>query len=112
MKRSITTEADLNTVSTAVNPTRNGSTLTIAIIGRFDFNCHQAFRRAYEGFDGIDQYLINLANADYIDSSALGMLLLLRENVGTRGVVKIVNPTPAVRRILEIANFQRLFPLG
>jgi anti-anti-sigma factor len=112
MKRSISTEADLRAISAAVSPTRAGATLTIAIDGRFDFNCHQAFRRAYEGVDGIDQYLIDLGKADYIDSSALGMLLLLRENVGSRGVVKIVNANPAVRRILEIANFQRLFPLG
>jgi anti-anti-sigma factor len=112
MKRSINTEADLRAMSTAVSPRRAGATLTIAINGRFDFNCHQAFRRAYEGVEGIEQYLIDLSKADYIDSSALGMLLLLRENVGAKGVVKIVNATPAVRRILEIANFQRLFPLS
>ena len=37
------------------------------------------------------------------------MLLLLRESLSGVDVVRIVNCQPAVKRILEIANFNQLF---
>jgi HptB-dependent secretion and biofilm anti anti-sigma factor len=97
---------------TVVTATRAGAVLNIAIAGKFDFHCYQAFCEAFEGVDGVAEYHVDLAGAEYIDSSALGMLLLLREKVGAAGGVKVINCNPAVRRILEIANFQRLFPLS
>lgn len=84
--------------------------VTIYVDGRFDFNCHQQFRRAYEGFPGMREYVVDLSATEYLDSSALGMLLVLREQAG-RAKLRIVNCKPAVRRILDIANFKTLFAL-
>jgi anti-anti-sigma factor len=48
-----------------------------------------------------------------MDSSALGMLLLLREHVdGVRERVRIINCNTEIRKILEIANFDKLFDIG
>lgn len=45
-------------------------------------------------------------------SSALGMLLLLREHAGDdKADVKIVRCRPEVKKILTIANFHHLFHL-
>ena len=53
--------------------------LTISVNGRFDFSAHQDFRNAYErGGLTPRQYVVDLQDTDYIDSSALGMLLLLK----------------------------------
>jgi len=50
--------------------------LTISVNGRFDFSAHQDFRNAYErGGLTPRQYVVDLQDTDYIDSSALGMLL-------------------------------------
>jgi HptB-dependent secretion and biofilm anti anti-sigma factor len=107
------TETELRaSTPTVITPTLSGAVLNIAIGGRFDFHCYQAFCEAFEGREGVDEYRVDLAGAEYIDSSAMGMLLLLREKVGTRGTIKVINCNPAVRRTLEIANFQRLFPLS
>ena len=84
--------------------------LTIQISGRFDFNCHRDFRVAYEGHAPMNEYVVDLKDADYLDSSALGMLLVLREE-REPARVRVVNCRPAVRRILEIASFQDLFSL-
>ena len=47
-----------------------------------------------------------------MDSSALGMLLLLREHAGgDRASIKIVHCQPEVKKILTIANFHPLFCL-
>jgi anti-anti-sigma factor len=89
----------------------DGKELVITVDGRFDFSCHQDFRNAYQRDDADpDQYRIDLKGAVYLDSSALGMLLLLRDYAGGDDAnVKILNPSEDVRKILHISNFQRLF---
>jgi anti-anti-sigma factor len=94
-----------------VRATALGGCLSIHVEGRFDFNCHQEFRRAYEGAGGpFTEYVIDLKGTEYVDSAALGMLLVLREGVGA-AKVRIANSRPAVRKILQIANFGTLFAI-
>ena len=93
-----------------VRATLAGGVVTIHVEGRFDFGCHPDFRHSYEGFGAVSDYIVDLEATEYLDSSALGMLLVLREVAGS-GHVRIVNCGPAVRRILEVANFNRLFAL-
>ena len=58
------------------------------------------------------QYVIDLKGAVYLDSSALGMLLLLRDYAGgDESNVKILNPSEDVKKFLHISNFQRLFSI-
>jgi HptB-dependent secretion and biofilm anti anti-sigma factor len=91
----------------------DGKIVTVDISGRFDFSMHQEFRQVYEQDPGdTTQYIINLHQTEYMDSSALGMLLLLREHAGgDRANIKIVHCQPEVKKILTIANFQHLFCL-
>lgn len=89
-----------------------GRTLVIAIQGNFDFNIHREFREAYRDRTGVASFVVDLARTEYIDSAALGMLLLLREFAHANGAeVVIQNTADGVRRILEIANFQQLFAI-
>lgn len=80
--------------------------VTIVISGRFDFNAHREFREAVKAVSSGSTCVVDLGETTYLDSSALGMLLLLRD--GGREV-KIVKCTDEVRKVLEIANFHRLF---
>ncbi len=51
-----------------------------------------------------------MTDAEYMDSSALGMLLLLRERAGgDNAQIDIVNCNPGPEKILKAANFNRLF---
>ncbi|MFP4147247.1 MAG: STAS domain-containing protein [Halorhodospira sp.] len=89
-----------------------GQTLVMYIQGFFDFSLHKDFRQAYKGVEGVRRYVIDLRETEYMDSSALGMLLLLREFAGDLGGEVILrNCSREVRKILEIANFQRLFTI-
>jgi len=55
---------------------------------------------------------IDLANVSYMDSSALGMLMLLNERVGEVGkTVTLYKPNPKVRQILDIAKMGNLFKI-
>ncbi len=87
--------------------------LTIAIDGRFDFSAHKDFRESYEELEAKPlSYLIDMTDAQYIDSSALGMLLLLRDHAGGDSAdVAIVNCNPDVKKILTISNFDQLFTI-
>ncbi|OJT00863.1 STAS domain-containing protein [Marinobacter nauticus] len=91
----------------------DGQTLTIRVEGRFDFSTHQAFRDAYEHSDAsINRYVIDLSDTTYLDSSALGMLLLLRDHAGGDSAsISIENCNSDVRRILSISNFEQLFSI-
>lgn len=89
-----------------------GATLVLAVKGHFDFSVHGGFRDAYRDAAGYRRYVVDLGETVYIDSSALGMLLLLREHAGNQGAeVVLRGPSPDVRNILEIANFHTLFTI-
>lgn len=86
--------------------------LTIAINGRFDYSCHKSFKEAFVSAKNANAYQIDLANVSYLDSSALGMLLLLRDHAGgEKASVRLKKPNGAVLDILKIANFHRLFDI-
>lgn len=88
--------------------------LTIAIKGRFDFAKHVDFRSAYETADHakIKRFTVDLKDVIYIDSSALGMLLLLRDYAGGDAAqVRLINSCPDVKKILDISNFSKLFDM-
>jgi len=92
---------------------RDAQKLTIAVQGRVDFSAHKDFRESYEELDAPpSRYAIDMREAVYIDSSALGMLLLLRDHAGGDSAdVEIVNCNPDVKKILTISNFDQLFTI-
>ncbi len=91
----------------------DGKQLVIAIDERFDFSLHQQFRDAYSSVTTKDlTYILDLRQTEYMDSSALGMILLLKDHVQHyAGQLIISKPSDTVRKILEIAQFQRLMTI-
>ncbi|MGE5465806.1 MAG: STAS domain-containing protein, partial [Ignavibacteria bacterium] len=56
--------------------------------------------------------LVDFANTDYLDSAALGMLLILRDRARRYGrSVVLASASGAVRDVLNIANFSKLFDI-
>jgi len=92
----------------------DGKELTIKIQGRFDFSAHQEFRDAYEKSpDDPARYVVDMRETTYLDSSALGMLLLLRDHAGGDDAsIEIVNCNTDVKKILTISNFEQLFSIS
>ncbi len=89
----------------------DGRELVIEAPERFDFTVHAEFREAYRDVQGPVQYIVDLARTEYMDSSALGMLLLLREHAGDGSRVRIINLQPDVRQIMDTANLGRLLAI-
>jgi len=92
--------------------TDNGNKVSIVIKGRFDFNDHTEFRESYRQYQSGAAYTLDMHDAEYMDSSALGMLLLLREHAGGDSAkIEVVGCKPEIKKILAIANFQKLFEI-
>ncbi|UCF84664.1 MAG: STAS domain-containing protein [Desulfobacteraceae bacterium] len=90
---------------------KDGRILTINITGRFDIITYKDFGEAYKDkLDSVSKCVVDMAEVEYVDSSALGMLLMLRERSGgDSAAIDIVNFGPGVKNILKTANFDRLF---
>ena len=87
--------------------------LVVRIVGRFDFSLHEDFKTAYEGkVQSGTRVVVDMAGGEYMDSSALGMWLLLRESVGEDDAdVRLVGSRPEIRNILQVSNFDELFTI-
>ncbi len=87
--------------------------LLIRVSGRFDFSLHEEFKSAYDGkVEPGYKVVVDMEGVEYMDSSALGMLLLLREYVGEDDAdVRLINGSPEIRNILQVSNFEQLFKI-
>ncbi len=86
--------------------------LTISIPSRFDSHIIEEFRTSYSEFpiQGDLTYIIDLAQTEYIDSSALGMLLNFQHYVQAGdGIVCIKNCKPKLKHIFEMSSFTSKF---
>ncbi len=100
--------------SVRTSESENGRQVTITIVGRFDFSVHKEFRDAYINHNAAGMsFVLDLSQAEYMDSSALGMVLLLREFAGgDKAQITIRNASPDVAKILRIANFDKLLNMS
>ena len=89
----------------------DGKELTIHLEQKFDFERVWDFRLAYsEGNESVDSIIINLQKTEYMDSSALGMLLNMQKSLSTTVTsFKISHCRPQVLKILKIARFDKKF---
>lgn len=91
----------------------DGKVVTIFVEERFDFSLHQTFREAYSHSEakGVT-FILDLKDTSYMDSSALGMILLLKDHADNHSSnIRIVNPNESVYKILFIAQFNRLMEI-
>lgn len=83
--------------------------------GRFDYDAHKPFRDASVALldcPDLKTIVINLAGVVYMDSSALGMLLVARGRAEVKDMaVALHGPNSTVATILRVAHFERLFPI-
>lgn len=93
-----------------INVTTTDDSIHIHVFDRFDYGVHKEFREAYKNSSTDSEFIIDMTQATYMDSSALGMLLLLREHLNENGSnITITGCNEELKNILEISNFKNLF---
>jgi len=92
---------------------QDGKVLTICLGERFDFASHEQFRDAYQSLDiATMEIVVNFNQTEYLDSAALGMLLVLRERAGgDRANIVLESCHASVHQIIDITRFDRLFKI-
>lgn len=93
-----------------------GNELSIKLPEEFNFHCQSDFRQAYENTieNRIKRIVVDFRATRYMDSSSLGMLLILREYVGQYNInqedkIELINCSKEVLDILGVTNFEKLF---
>ena len=98
-----------------VRMSRNAGEARIAIDGRFDLGSRHAFSNACgSALDAADvtAMVIDLGRVAYLDSAALGMLLLVRDRaLAARKPLSLINGKGVVGDVLRVAKFDQLFTL-
>ncbi len=106
-------------ITTEINS--QGTHLTIKVKGRFDYNLQEQFRQSYQINSKekkakerdcqilISNYKVDLTDVNYLDSSALGMLLSLRKFSNHQDCVEIIGAKKPIKELLELSGFDKLF---
>jgi HptB-dependent secretion and biofilm anti anti-sigma factor len=92
----------------------SGGTYEVTFIGQFTFNDHPEFRDVLERFKERDvvSVVLHLGSVDFIDSAALGMLLLaLDESEKHRKSLVLQGATGQVKKMFDMAQFHTLFTI-
>jgi len=100
-------------MSVETNISDDGKTLTIKLSGKLDISLHKTFSDSYKDKIGsVSKVILDMADVEHVDSSGLGMMLVLRERLGgDETKIDIVNVSPGVAKIFKITNYDKLFNL-
>jgi HptB-dependent secretion and biofilm anti anti-sigma factor len=94
------------------NKSQDGNEITISLPEKFDFQLHKEFRQAYEETDA-KSLVLDMNKTQYMDSSALGMLLQLKEySDNNSSKICIKNASNNIMQIMQIAHFDKLFTIA
>ncbi|WP_394179166.1 STAS domain-containing protein [Marinomonas posidonica] len=97
-------------MSITVNQDDKNNTVTISLIGSFDFSLFNDFRAAYTDLDGnFNRYVIDMSSVEYLDSAALGMLLSMRNAIPAEQEIDLKGANAFIKNILMISRFDKRF---
>jgi anti-anti-sigma factor len=93
-----------------IQVSENHDIVTIQLSGRFDFRLVKDFQDLLTREPRT--WVVDLSAVDYVDSSALGMLLLLRDRVrGDAQRIHLRGLHGQPRAVLTMAKFDRMFKM-
>jgi anti-anti-sigma regulatory factor len=88
-----------------VHSHRSDDTLTLTVEGAFNFKSFEAFHRLIA--EPAERYVVDLRKATSLDSSALALLLVLRQRSKHPVTLRVGDGQP--REVLRMSNFATLF---
>jgi anti-anti-sigma factor len=97
-----------------VRVTSRDDTTHVSLEGRFVFDDRRTFTSAIDAAlaERTRNLIVDLSTLDYLDSAALGMLLILRDKAQAAKKPLALKRAPGpVDDILAVARFDRLFDL-
>ncbi len=84
-----------------------------AFTGEIDFTGRDAFRGGLAPLTDVEAPIVDLSAVTYMDSSAMAEILYLQRGRARKGrAAMCLVVSPAVRRLIEVAGLQNVFPLA
>ena len=93
---------------------RPSSTYTVSLTGNLDLSRKEELTQRFLPLANMDVAIIDLADVGYLDSTALGCLIGLKNRMiqnGKRGVVIVAGSRPTVKKIFQICGLDRVFAM-
>lgn len=86
---------------------------TLRLPSRFDYSFHRQFSELYSPLVenlSCKEIILDFTQVEYLDSSALGMMVLLQKKFSTNNrKIRIKGARGATEEILKMANMQKIF---
>lgn len=96
-------------MSIRMPPATQEGLLTICVSGRFAFDDHRDFRNALNELPAAKVVMIEFGECTDLDSSAIGMLANLEEQVRSQGTeIRLVGCSDKLRQIFELVELNHL----
>lgn len=92
----------------------NNRKVTLKLEGNFTYTQRKPFQEMLKtvAVDGVEQIVIDLAQVAFLDSAALGLLMIShRQLQAEKRTLSLAYPQPTVRQIIELANLHKTIPL-
>jgi anti-anti-sigma factor len=91
---------------------RRGAAVIVQLAGELDLYNADAIRAALGQAidDGVDRVVIEMSQVEFIDSTALGVLIETHSKLG-RGRLLLATPQLETRRALEVSGLDRHLPV-
>ncbi len=86
---------------------------TLRLPTSFDYSFHRQFSEQYTAMlenGACREILLDFSQVEYLDSSALGMMVLLQKRAAAQQIqVRVKGARGATEEILKMANMQKIF---
>ena len=95
-----------------IRKSSNGSHYSFSLSGKFTFSDHSSFKSIIDTLKSgeVSSVSLDLSNLDFVDSAALGMLLIAREEAEKNNMsLTIIKPTGQIDKMFKISKFDTLF---
>ncbi len=90
----------------------NGSYLMIALEGRLDTVTAPVLESELRGaLDGVDDFIIDMQNLQYISSAGLRVLLSAQKIMNRQGRMVVKNASEDVREIFDVTGFSDILTI-
>lgn len=93
---------------------REGDCLKVRMSGRFIFSDHPEFKKILIAIEeeNIKEVHIDISALEFVDSAALGLLLLTRDKVKEKSIrLTLLKPTGQVEKMFRISKFFDIFDI-
>lgn len=95
-----------------IQVSQKGNCFTLSLPKEFNYQAYMSFHKTLQGIPKGSRFVLDFSLVETIDSAALGMLLLLREQAGhARSDVSLIHCSPLIKRALFSTQLQDLFSI-